>query len=245
MNKKCTNCGKKGHSTKRCIKPITSYGVIAYCKHEGKKKYLLIRRKHSLGYIEFIRGRYFPDDLDTLTLLLKQMSDSEKQLLLKYDFHELWCKLWGESKIKNNFEYDISKKNFALVKHKFNELCKIESRNQEWGFPKGRMNYNETELKCALREFYEETNLKNVNLNIKNNLKTEKEYLIGTNGIEYMNIYFLVEIDYVDKLIFKSKEVSEIGLFTYEEAMSCFRDYHVNKKKLLSKINRNINIYDR
>ena len=37
----------------------------------------------------------------------------------------------------------------------------------EWGFPKGRRNYQETDFECALREFSEETgysikNIKNI-----------------------------------------------------------------------------------
>ena len=36
----------------------------------------------------------------------------------------------------------------------------------EWGFPKGRRNFNETDLNCALREFNEETgiNMKSIKL---------------------------------------------------------------------------------
>ena len=30
-------------------------------------------------------------------------------------------------------------------------------KTPEWGFPKGRRNYQETDIKCAFREFYEET----------------------------------------------------------------------------------------
>ena len=56
----CNNCGKRGHSFYKCKLPITSYGVIAF-RHNpvtGNKEYLMICRKHTLGFIDFMRGKY-------------------------------------------------------------------------------------------------------------------------------------------------------------------------------------------
>lgn len=237
----CTNCGKFGHISKCCTKPITSYGIVAYYRKNNIIKYLLIQRKHSLGYIEFMRGRYFPHDLDSIILLFKQMSNNEKKNILEKDFDTLWIDLWKEHPMKNNLEYDVSKNYFSMIDLK--KYCNIRSDGElEWCFPKGRMNYNENELKCALREFYEETNLKNVNIKFKNNLKPVKEYLIGTNSVEYINKYYVAEIDYTDDTKFRSKEVGNIGFFTYGEALNKIKYYHIGKKKILSKINKSINI---
>ena len=58
MNKYCNNCGKLGHISKNCDKPITSYGVILYNIDENNvHKIIMINRKDSLCYIEFIRGK--------------------------------------------------------------------------------------------------------------------------------------------------------------------------------------------
>ena len=53
----CNNCGKQGHLYNNCKIPITSYGVISFRKHENYE-YLMICRKDSLGYVDFIRGKY-------------------------------------------------------------------------------------------------------------------------------------------------------------------------------------------
>ena len=61
MNKNaiiCNNCGKQGHMFHQCKLPITSYGIILFRYSELGIQFLMIRRKHSLSYIEFIRGRY-------------------------------------------------------------------------------------------------------------------------------------------------------------------------------------------
>ena len=80
----CVNCGEKGHIVKECFAPITSYGIISfkinknedddkYDKNEKlnsilrseficdkkeeypKIKFLMIQRKDTIGYIDFIR----------------------------------------------------------------------------------------------------------------------------------------------------------------------------------------------
>ena len=54
----CNNCGKQGHLYQHCKSPITSIGVIAFKKIENQHKYLMICRKDSLGYVDFMRGKY-------------------------------------------------------------------------------------------------------------------------------------------------------------------------------------------
>ena len=55
----CNNCGKTGHAFHQCKHPITSIGVIAF-RHgkQGNKEYLMIRRKDTLGFVDFMRGKY-------------------------------------------------------------------------------------------------------------------------------------------------------------------------------------------
>ena len=56
----CKNCNKYGHYVYNCRYPIISYGIIAYKYNNLKKLYefLMIRRKHTHGFNEFIRGKY-------------------------------------------------------------------------------------------------------------------------------------------------------------------------------------------
>ena len=51
----CNNCGKYGHLFHQCKFPITSIGVIVFrYNNEGEIEYLMICRKDSLGYIDFL-----------------------------------------------------------------------------------------------------------------------------------------------------------------------------------------------
>ena len=59
MNVYCNNCGNKGHIYKHCKFPVLSYGIICFT---NDKYILMIQRKDSINYIEFLRGKYKVDD---------------------------------------------------------------------------------------------------------------------------------------------------------------------------------------
>ena len=54
----CNNCGLTGHIFSNCKYPITSVGIIAFRYNNNNIEYLMIRRKDTIGYIEFMRGKY-------------------------------------------------------------------------------------------------------------------------------------------------------------------------------------------
>lgn len=257
-NNICQNCGNKGHHIRNCINPITSMGVILYYRDKDKIKYLLIRRKNTIGFVEFIRGKYAMNDVDYIGELFNVMTEHEIQLIQEKEFSYLWEFLWMDKrfnktnqKVKRDYEAayekfqkikkgygekNISIDNFINKKQKFY----IE---QEWGFPKGRRNFNENNYDAAIREFIEETNIKKTDFICSINSKCFDETYISYDNIQYQNIYYLAEyIGNGNFSIDKSKheqftEISNIGFFKYEDVINKLRDYDLEKKKLISKIN--------
>ena len=85
------------------------------------------------------------------------------------------------------------KKNIILLKagikigHREYNLETILKRSNtnwidaEWGFPKGRRNYQEKDLTCALREFEEETGYNKSSVNIVQNIIPYEEVFTGSN----------------------------------------------------------------
>ena len=153
----CNNCGKIGHSYNQCNKPITSLGIIAFNKREGSLKYLLICRKDSLGYIEFLRGKYPLYNREYIQNLINEMTIDEKNRLLSKTFDELWKSLWGDYVgLQYRNEEKHSRDKFNQIKRGIHiydegsydlEIMINESETNwetpEWGFPKGRRNYQE------------------------------------------------------------------------------------------------------
>ena len=91
----------------QCNIPITSIGIVAYRSnpHNLAREYLVIRRKDSLGYIDFIRGKYMIHHKRYIMNMFKQMTVEERDKILKYAREDLrtdigfrlWRELWSAS----------------------------------------------------------------------------------------------------------------------------------------------------
>jgi 8-oxo-dGTP pyrophosphatase MutT (NUDIX family) len=262
----CGNCGNLGHTYRRCKFPITSCGVILYrINPEWKEEvqiekkqaldkfcYLLIQRKDTLGYVEFMRGKYDELNKDYIITLLETMTQGEVENIKKYSFDELWNMLWLNKNIKQyQTEYEISKRKFNnlmnnkyFIFEKLIEDADIIYTEKEWGFPKGRRNLRETDYNCALREFEEETNFKKDDYSILRNIKPVEEIFYGSNNIKYKHIYYIAKCIKAKNLeidpsnYYQFTEVSNLSWFTLTEALEKIRPYNIAKKDVLVKVNK-------
>uniref|UniRef100_A0A6C0D410 Nudix hydrolase domain-containing protein n=1 Tax=viral metagenome TaxID=1070528 RepID=A0A6C0D410_9ZZZZ len=257
----CNNCGKPGHLYHQCKMPITSIGLIVYRIIPTTKivQYLMICRKDTLGYIDFMRGKYSVYNKYYLMNMLKQMTQSEKERIKCLTFDELWTDIWGNEEISLQYksEESVSRdkfnilKNGIMVKNDYYSLETMigESNNEmvwqepEWGFPKGRRNYQEKDYVCAIREFTEETGYRGNQIhNIKNLLPFE-EIFIGSNYKSYKHKYYLTYMNYENSFItkpFERSEVSKMEWKTYDECIEVIRPYNLEKKRLLTNIHNTI-----
>ena len=90
----CSNCGKNGHNYKNCKNPIISYGIMLFKYINNEFKLLLVQRKDSLSYIEFIRGKYSTTNTNKLLTILTNITKYELSMILNSDFDTLWHNLW-------------------------------------------------------------------------------------------------------------------------------------------------------
>jgi 8-oxo-dGTP pyrophosphatase MutT (NUDIX family) len=212
-------------------------------KEKNDINYLIVRRKHSLGYIEFIRGRYEIDDLETVYHLIRQMTPDEIKDIKTKDFKELWEEVWKKTSYNKLYlkemEDSLEKFNFLNENNILNDKLKNDYDEPEWGFPKGRRNPNEKNLKCALREFWEETSIDKNNLIVLNKLFPIQEIFFGTNGIKYKHIYYIAIYDGTDEIGLEKlqedqlTEIGDIKWINLKDSLKLFRPYHEEKKKLL------------
>lgn len=249
MNKNeifCNNCGISGHLYKNCHYPIISLGIISFYLQENNIQFLLVKRKDSIGYSDFIRGKYELTNTNIIRLL-DIMTLYEKDKLCKLTFDELWQDLWKvENTKKEHFiEYQNSKSKYLLLKKKFNldDLIKSSNTNfinTEWGFPKGRREKLETDLECAIREFEEETDLTKNDYSLLK-LRPIIEDINGSDNIKYRHIYYIARLNKVDVQLNKAnlnqiKEISDIKLMNYETINDNLRPYHKEKLKIITSI---------
>ncbi len=213
-----------------------------------KIKFLMVQRKNSLGYLEFIRGRYNINEPNTITHLIHQMSPEELYDVRTKDFELLWNNLWDKNNIKNknhHKEFLASKQKFNDLKNNYNQIL-METKNiysfNEWGFPKGRREPYESDLVCAVREFEEETCYKDNKYILLEQTKSIRENLIGTNGIGYAHNYFLsILLEKIETLETNNREIGNVKILNINECIELIRPYHKNKIKIVKYIYNVIN----
>ena len=239
----CTNCEKSGHLFHQCKLPIISYGIIAVRKNTYNYEYLMICRKDSFGYIDFIRGKYSITNEFQIQSIIDEMSIHEKERIIKFSFNKLWTDMWLDSKNSHKNEEFNSEKKFYQITDKSNlinintflDKSKTSWIETEWEFPKGRRNFNENDLECALREFEEETGIYKENISIIENLLSFEEVFIGTNLKAYKHKYFLAYLNKNNSITnldnYQISEVSKLEWKTYDECLESIRPYNLEKKK--------------
>lgn len=256
----CNNCGLKGHIYKDCRAPVTSYGNIIYKIVDSKPYILMIQRKDSLCYIEFLRGKYDIYNIPYIQILIDKFSLEEKRRIVTEKYDELWKQLWLIDDIQQNrftIDYEKGKSKFNKLKEgfHFNKLnVKIDLKyfisksitiyeTSEWEFPKGRRNNNESNKDCAIREFGEETNYGITDYELLINMSPLSEQYLGENKVRYKHIYYIGYLTNMEREVSidskNSEQVSEIRdiqWLTKEEALNNIRDYHSTRRKVINKI---------
>ena len=255
----CNNCGKTGHAFHTCKHPITSIGIIIFRMNNlnNKFEYLMIKRKHSLGFVEFMRGKYPIHNYNYLVNIFNEMSQFEIDKIKVSTFDELWKYLWGEQVgIQYRGEEKISREKFNSLKNGIQntDTYSLETILQdikdiwyepEWGFPKGRRNYQEKDLSCALREFEEETGYLRTDVKLIQNVIPYEEIFTGSNMKSYKHKYF---VGYIDNNIsatnnYQDTEVGDMKWFTYEDCLKIIRPYNLEKINILNRINKVLQEY--
>jgi 8-oxo-dGTP pyrophosphatase MutT (NUDIX family) len=283
----CNNCGKPGHIYNQCKIPITSFGVIAFRYNtQNEIEFLMIRRRNTLGYNDFMRGKYLVQNKYYILNMLKQMTIEEKELLKEGNFDKLWKKIWNKGPIPNkyrgeestsrdkylalysgisnrrgfisselssartsgeNWSRDQSSDEFYTLNSLIEESNKYEIWEEpEWGFPKGRRNYQEKDYDCAVREFCEETGYNASQLTLVQNILPFEEIFTGSNYKSYKHKYYLMNMNYIDSITpvkYDGFEVSKMEWKTIDDCLKSIREYNLEKKRMIINIHKCLTKY--
>jgi len=257
----CNNCGKAGHLYHQCKIPITSIGIITVRRGKNNHiEYLLVRRKDSLGYVDFLRGKYSLYSKTHLMNILNEMTIHEKAHILTKDFATLWSNLWGNDVgIQYRNEEVVSYDKFMMLKTGVmidGEVYNLEKLvaesttawdEPEWGFPKGRRNYQEKDYDCAIREWEEETGYSKYNIKILTNVLPYEEIFTGSNYKSYKHKYYLSiffgDNDLSDPIHYQESEISAAKWMTFDDCIAHIRSYNLEKIEMFKKINNVFNKY--
>jgi ADP-ribose pyrophosphatase YjhB (NUDIX family) len=124
---------------------------------------LLVQRRNSYAYGDFILGKYEPADNDRLLVLFNGMTVDEKAIIATMNFNNMWYHMWigiqprwavlstCNHRFFMTFHGDRGKTRLL------NLISSSTNSSRIWSTPKGRKECGESLLQCAVREFTEET----------------------------------------------------------------------------------------
>jgi ADP-ribose pyrophosphatase YjhB (NUDIX family) len=213
----------------------------------------MIRRKDSLGFVDFMRGKYPLHNKNYLMNIINEMTNEEKVRLTTMTFDELWSHLWGDNiGIQYRGEEKVSRDKFRTLKEGIrtnNNYYTLDSliaqsttswETPEWGYPKGRRNYHEKDLNCALREFEEETGYLRNNLNVIQNIIPIEEIFTGSNYKSYKHRYYIAYLDNLNnsETEFQKSEVSKVEWKPHTDVCEMIRPYNIEKIDVINRVNK-------
>lgn len=192
-----------------------SYGM-ACCRWNNKLhkiEVLMVKKKTTFSFVEFVLGHYKRNSDSTLIYLLSKMTPEEKLDIWSLDFSKMWTRIWltdPESPVSNvsknsktapfshqdKMEKYLRCKNYFIINHikdggtKIRELLsRSDSCDTLWELPKGRSNPQEKPLNCAIRELQEETGIDPTQYQLLNVDTCSNTVVSGK--IQYINNYYL------------------------------------------------------
>ena len=221
----------------------------------------MICRRNTIRFVQFLRGQYVNSDIEYIQKLFDVMTNQEIDYIKTKDFNFLWEYLWldnfyskSNDKIRRDkaiaqSKYDKINSGYNFNDNTINIKYFIDNKTDfyeepEWGFPKGRRNFNETNFQTAKREFCEETGISDNDIFISNTAPHFNEEYKSYDNIRYRNTYYLAEylgnIEDI-KITPENKEqyteVSDIKFFDLNTALSSIRGYSSEKKNILTEVN--------
>jgi 8-oxo-dGTP pyrophosphatase MutT (NUDIX family) len=250
----CNNCGGKGHLFRTCKDPVLSCGLLLIDRptlpvDPTAIRVLMIRRKDSMSFAEFMRGKYDPTDIPYLSTLVRNMTLKEQAALVSDSFETLWRQLWGDDRTSADFIpsrdrfYQVDR--MALMRNNLSEYTE-----PEWGFPKGRRMRGETDLACAVREFGEETNVPRDAYVVLKNIILEETFT-GLNAVQYKHIYFVALLKQPEVVNLSQRftpmqrrEISGLAWKTLDEAAALIRPHHVERMGMLNQLRSAIETFE-
>lgn len=139
-----------------------SYGIIYYCPNS--RSVLLIQNRDSEAFIFFFMARNIVKwEFRFFCRVIQNCSREEIERLLYYPFEEVYFDLYVNHQ-KGTFEKQVqqAQKNYRFFheqRHWVQYAQQCHGTPIRWGFPKGRLEKDETFWQCAVRESKEELNL--------------------------------------------------------------------------------------
>lgn len=179
---------------KKVLTSKTSVGVILCRKNAISKRLevLLAHKRYTYAFAEFVHGRYSRNSY----IPFNEMTLDELFDILSLNFNQMWFRIWLTNTNKELFIKKQSKFYNTFMKDDGGARLKNMIMSSKangvllWEVPKGRrINPQESDLMCAIRELNEETGVEKSEYKIIPGIKKKISFI--NSGIRYNYIYYV------------------------------------------------------
>lgn len=220
--------------------------IDAEASSQHRLLFLMVQRKDTMAYTDLVRGVYpqDPDERDSIvSTFVTELTCEEREKLLMSPFQQIWDGLWMNHSRCHVAEFGAARAKFEQLNiRKLLEEIPCSWSQQEFGFPKGRRNINESNKDCAIREFCEESGYLPSELTIVPG-EPFVERFTGTNNKEYRHVYYLAQVNsdatgprFDPTNVQQAAEIRKVAWLTYEQCLAIMRPYDTAKKETLRRI---------
>ena len=130
---------------------------IALCRYTDKFQILMVKKRYSYSYADFVAGKYSCADENKISSLFSGMTSEEKMEIESNNFSQMWYRIWRynpeiencSSKERGN--YNIAKKKYISTSKKHDLIEMLNNTKISdciWDIPKGRINKEEKDITC-------------------------------------------------------------------------------------------------
>lgn len=222
------------HNNKVC-KKIIHLASYNFCIQD--LKFLMLTKRYTYGFYDFINNKYNIENNIQIGNLINEMTEEELKLILNETYNNLWKLLHKNQKYPQRFEKNFNKIKSRIKSNTYN-IKKSVFKTPDWEFPKGKREKSDIDdIHTAIREFKEETGLEDNDFQVFDNIKPLVENYKGTDGLNYAYFYYIAIIKPNVKInIEKTRETTNIGLYSYFSSLNNIRDYQKERKIILENI---------
>ena len=103
---------------KNTWKAIRSYGIVLVRRNLDQYEYLMVCRRNTFSFVDFVLGKYKENDMQYVMQLILNMTFTERNTVRSGDYKNMWERLYVKTRKPEGVFYDQVKSKFDRSKDK-------------------------------------------------------------------------------------------------------------------------------
>ena len=101
---------------KNTWKAIRSYGIVLVRRNQDQYEYLMVCRRNTFSFVDFVLGKYKENDMQYVMQLILNMTFTERNTVRTGDYKNMWERLYVKTRKSEGVFYEQVKSNLFRIK---------------------------------------------------------------------------------------------------------------------------------